>query len=169
MQSPACAGTGSASVDEKNPRVQVPRTVLGPTELSRRTVLKLAGAAGATAIGMSGAVSPPASAQTEEPKPGGTLTATMQVDVTSLDPHLNSSYFSTLVIEQVYNGLVQFDQDMNIVPDLAESWTVSEDGLVDEFKIRQGVKFHNGREMTADDVLYSLNRVRDPAGGSPRS
>jgi peptide/nickel transport system substrate-binding protein len=58
---------------------------------------------------------------------------------------------------------------MNIVPDLAESWTISDDGLVYEFKIRQGVKFHNGREMTVDDVVYSLNRVRDAAGGSPRS
>ncbi|TME31168.1 MAG: ABC transporter substrate-binding protein, partial [Chloroflexi bacterium] len=83
----------------------------------------------------------------------------MQVDATSLDPHLSSSYSSSLVIEQVYSGLIQFDENMNITPDLAESWTVSPDGLVYDFKLRQGVKFHNGRGLTADDVVYSLNRV----------
>lgn len=108
-------------------------------------------------------------AQTEEPKPGGTLTAAMQVDATSLDPHLSSSYSSTLVIEQVYSGLIQFDAEMNIVPDLAESWTVSDDGMVYDFKLRPGVTFHNGRALTADDVVYSLNRIKDPNGGSPRA
>ena len=81
----------------------------------------------------------------------------------------SSSYSSSLVIEQVYSGLIQYDENMNIQPDLAESWTVSPDGLTYDFKLRQGVKFHNGRAMTADDVLYSLNRVKDPNGGSPRS
>lgn len=103
------------------------------------------------------------------PKRGGTMKAAMQVDATSLDPHLSSSYSSSLVIEQVYSGLIQFDANMNITPDLAESWTMSDDGLVYTFKIRKGVKFHNGREMTTDDVIYSLNRVKDPQGGSPRS
>ncbi len=97
------------------------------------------------------------------------MKAAMQVDATSLDPHLSSSYSSSLVIEQVYSGLIQFDANMNITPDLAESWTMSDDGLVYTFKIRKGVKFHNGREMTTDDVIYSLNRVKDPQGGSPRS
>jgi len=93
----------------------------------------------------------------------------MQVDATSLDPHLSSSYSSSLVIEQVYSGLIQFDDNMNIVPDLAESWTVSPDGLVYDFKLRKGVKFHNGRDFVAADVVYSLNRVKNPDGGSPRS
>jgi peptide/nickel transport system substrate-binding protein len=115
-----------------------------------------------------GATQQPASA-TGQPRRGGELKAAMQVDATSLDPHLSSSYSSSLVIEQVYSGLIQFDENMNIVPDLAESWTVSKDGLVYDFKLRKGVKFHNGRDLVADDVVYSLNRVKDPAGGSPRS
>jgi peptide/nickel transport system substrate-binding protein len=97
------------------------------------------------------------------------MKAAMQVDATSLDPHTSSSYSSSLVIEQVYSGLIQFDENMNIQPDLAESWTVSPDGLIYDFKVRQGVKFHNGRAMTSEDVVYSLNRVKDPNGGSPRS
>src|SRR5579859_6760016 len=123
------------------------------------------------------AVAPPAAAASTSapaaaaasPKKGGTLNAAMQVDATSLDPHLSSSYSSTLVIEQVYSGLIQYDENMNIQPDLAQSWTVSPDGLTYDFKLRQGVKFHNGRAMTSDDVVYSLNRVKDPNGGSPRS
>jgi peptide/nickel transport system substrate-binding protein len=121
------------------------------------------------------AATQPAAAATAKPaaagqaKRGGELKAAMQVDATSLDPHLSSSYSSSLVIEQVYSGLVQFDENMNIIPDLAESWTVSKDGLVYDFKLRKGVKFHNGRELVADDVIYSLNRVKDPDGGSPRS
>lgn len=120
----------------------------------------------------SGAATPATNAQPAvagPPKRGGTMKAAMQVDATSLDPHLSSSYSSSLVIEQVYSGLIQFDANMNITPDLAESWTMSDDGLVYTFKIRKGVKFHNGREMTTDDVIYSLNRVKDPQGGSPRS
>lgn len=120
----------------------------------------------------SGAATPATNAQPAVAGPlkrGGTMKAAMQVDATSLDPHLSSSYSSSLVIEQVYSGLIQFDANMNITPDLAESWTMSDDGLVYTFKIRKGVKFHNGREMTTDDVIYSLNRVKDPQGGSPRS
>jgi peptide/nickel transport system substrate-binding protein len=113
-----------------------------------------------------GATQQPAAAT---PKRGGELKAAMQVDATSLDPHMSSSYSSGLVIEQVYSGLIQYDENMNIQPDLAESWTVSPDGLTYDFKLRQGVTFHNGRTMTPDDVVYSLNRVKDPNGGSPRS
>jgi peptide/nickel transport system substrate-binding protein len=112
---------------------------------------------------------PAAAAAAATPKLGGELKAAMQVDATSLDPHTSSSYSSSLVIEQVYSGLIQYDENMNIQPDLAQSWTVSPDGLTYDFKLRQGVKFHNGRAMTSDDVVYSLNRVKDPNGGSPRS
>lgn len=117
----------------------------------------------------SGTTSPAASQSTitsGTPKRGGTMTAAMQVDVTSLDPHRNNSYSSTLVIEQVYSGLIQLDPNLNVKPDLAESWNISADGLTYTFKIRQGVKFHSGREMTVDDVVYSLNRVKNPASSS---
>src|SRR5690606_22407701 len=52
-------------------------------------------------------------------------------------------------------------------PLLAESYEVSDDGLVYTIKLRQGVKFHNGAEMTAEDVAYSYNYIRDPENGSP--
>ena len=100
------------------------------------------------------------------PKNGGILKAAMQVDVTQLDPHFVDSYSSSLVTEQVYEGLVQFDPDMNVQPNLASSYEISQDGLTYTFKIKHGIKFHNGREFVVDDVVYSLNRVADPNGGS---
>jgi peptide/nickel transport system substrate-binding protein len=51
----------------------------------------------------------------------------------------------------LYDGLVRFDEEMNPIPDLAESWEISEDGTVYTFKVRQDVKFHDGTPMTADD------------------
>jgi peptide/nickel transport system substrate-binding protein len=62
--------------------------------------------------------------------------------------------------------LIQFDPNLNITPDLADTWNISADGLTYDFTIRQGVKFQNGRVMTADDVVYSLNRVKDPKASS---
>jgi len=63
------------------------------------------------------------------------------------------------VVEQIYDGLVRFDENFNIIPAVAEYWKISEDGRKIIFYLRQGVKFHNGRELTAEDVKFSLERV----------
>jgi peptide/nickel transport system substrate-binding protein len=83
-----------------------------------------------------------------------------------LDPHVSTKTEDKIVFGMIFNGLVRFAPGSMssdaIEPDLAESWTTSEDGLVWEFKLRQGVQFHNGYgEMTAADVVYSLNRAAD--------
>ncbi len=77
--------------------------------------------------------------------------------------------------DEIHDYLVEADADGNIVPSLAESWEVSEDGLTWTFKIREGVLFHDGSELTAEDVAFSLNRVtfdptsiRDEAGRADR-
>jgi peptide/nickel transport system substrate-binding protein len=103
-----------------------------------------------------------------QPKSGGVLKVGIQADVQSLDPHMQDSYSSLLVIEQVYEALLRFAPDMAIEPALAESYEIK-DPLTYEFKLRKGVDFHNGREVKAEDVKYSLERVRNPDGGSPRS
>lgn len=64
---------------------------------------------------------------------------------------------------------MQFDEKNNIVPDLAERWTVTPDGRVYTFVLRRGVKFTNGREVTAQDVKYSIERIMDPATRSPNT
>ncbi len=72
------------------------------------------------------------------------------------DPAVPAHYFVT---EQLYDGLVRFDNRFNPVPALAEYWTASPDGTRITFRLRRGVRFHNGRELTAADVKYSLERL----------
>ena len=69
----------------------------------------------------------------------------------------------------VYNGLVRFDAEGLVVPDLAERWEVSPDGLVYTFHLRSGVRFHDGSTLTAPDVVYSFTRLLDPELGSRRA
>ncbi len=80
----------------------------------------------------------------------------------SLDPirdELTSTYH---VVQQVYDGLVAFDNNLRVVPGLAKSWTVSRDGKNYQFTLRQGVRFHDGSLLTADDVVASLTRIFSP-------
>jgi ABC-type transport system substrate-binding protein len=111
---------------------------------------------------------PPAGSQEpgHAPRSGGTFrikgayTPFNQV----FDPALPSHYFIT---EQLFDGLVGFDSRFNPIPALAEYWVTSPDGRLISFHLRRGVHFHNGRELTADDVKYSLERlIRVGAGGS---
>jgi ABC-type transport system substrate-binding protein len=64
--------------------------------------------------------------------------------------------------KRVFSGLVSFDPQLNLTPDLAEKWDVSPDGMTYTFHLRQNAKFHNGRAVTAEDVLYSLERAASP-------
>src|SRR3990172_2289448 len=64
---------------------------------------------------------------------------------------------------EIFSGLVTFDKDLNLVPDIAEKWEISDDGKVYTFHIRRGVKFHDGsRQVTADDFKFSMERSLDP-------
>src|SRR5437899_11193306 len=83
-------------------------------------------------------------------------------DPKTLDPARISDIYSRAVSQQIFDGLVQFDQTLAIKPALAEFWRASRDGLTWTFDLRKGVKFHHGREVTADDVVYSFTRILDP-------
>lgn len=108
----------------------------------------------------------PAAAEAGEPKPGGRLTLATSIDVPSLEPHLESADAWHRRKALIYENLTWVDNDVVVQPQLAESWDISEDGLTYTFHLRQGVKFHNGQEMTAEDVKYSLERQLDPDVGS---
>ena len=84
-----------------------------------------------------------------------------------LDPHVVPAFNTVLINKNIYEGLTAIDRDLKIVPSLATSWTISKDGLSYRFKLKPGVKFHNGKPMTAADVVASLARVRDAKTGSP--
>ena len=79
----------------------------------------------------------------------------------SLDPHTTVSAGTKELMFNVFEGLVKPTSDGELVPAVAESYTLSEDLISYEFKLRSGVKFHNGKTVTMDDVLYSLTRCRD--------
>ncbi len=108
----------------------------------------------------------PSMAQDGEPQTGGTLRAAFQNEWAGLDPHTTSSYSSYQILNNVLEGLTFFDDDLNLQPWLAESWEQSEDGNTWTFHLRQGVMFSNGREMTAEDVKWSFERLIDPETGS---
>jgi len=87
-------------------------------------------------------------------------------DISTLDPQAANDIYSANVMKQIYNNLVVIDEDMDIVGDLAESWENPDDNTW-VFNLREGVKFHNGNEFTAEDVKFTINRLLDPETGSP--
>ncbi|WP_129668673.1 ABC transporter substrate-binding protein [Phytoactinopolyspora endophytica] len=92
---------------------------------------------------------------------GGTLIAAISGEPDQFDPHNTSAYASFQVLENVYDTLVVPDAEGEFQPSLATDWTTSEDGLTWTFNLRDDVVFHDGKEFTADDVLYSFNRIID--------
>ena len=101
-------------------------------------------------------------------RPGGGIIITYKDDVATLDPAIGYDWQNWSMIKSLFDGLMDYAPGTTeLRPGLAESYDLSEDGLTYTFHLRQGVTFHNGREMTADDVKYSLDRVTDPATQSP--
>lgn len=101
-------------------------------------------------------------------KQGGAITITYKDDVATLDPAIGYDWQNWSMIKSLFDGLMDYEPGTtNLKPDLAESYEISPDGKTFTFKLRHGVKFHNGREMTADDVKYSLDRVTNPKTQSP--
>jgi peptide/nickel transport system substrate-binding protein/oligopeptide transport system substrate-binding protein len=80
----------------------------------------------------------------------------------TLDPARIRDVYGLSIAQQIFDGLVEFDPTLAIVPALARYWTASRDGLSWTFTLRKGVKFHDGRDVTADDVVFSLTRLLDP-------
>ena len=84
-----------------------------------------------------------------------------------LDPQVATAFSTALIDSNIYEGLTAIDKDLRIAPALAESWTISPDGLTYTFKLRAGARFHNGRALTPQDIIANIERVRDPKTGSP--
>jgi oligopeptide transport system substrate-binding protein len=97
---------------------------------------------------------------------GGIYRRPLEFMPRTLDPALAADIYSVSVIHQLFDGLVQFDQNLNVIPAIAKSWKISHDGLTYTFFLREGVTFHNGREITADDFVYSYTRMADPKNKS---
>ena len=103
-----------------------------------------------------------------ELKNGGTMTVAYKNEMSSLDPAIGYDGASWNLIRAVFDGLMGYKVGTtDLTPGLAESYSVSEDGLTYTFKLRAGVKFHNGRALTAEDARYAIDRVVDPKTKSP--
>jgi peptide/nickel transport system substrate-binding protein len=116
---------------------------------------------GAAAFAAAGAMA------AETPKPGGVLRFAVSAEPPNYDCHANTSFAFIHPVRPHYNTLLKFDTAKYpaLRGDLAESWTVSKDGLTYTFKLRKGVKFHDGSTLTSEDVKATYERLRNPPPG----
>lgn len=145
----ACAGLFGApsNVSQNNPSQTQPTTAPDPSQSQTQN--------------------PAQNPSTNNTAPGGNVLrlpggSGMGGDPPTLDPANTSDVESATYIVEIFSGLVGFNKDLKIVPDLAEKWDVSNDGKTYTFTLRQDAKFHDGRPVTAQDVKYSLERAADP-------
>jgi peptide/nickel transport system substrate-binding protein len=129
-------------------------------QITRRDFIKRV-----TALGAAAAVSPlllSTEARAGTPKKGGRLSQGLTGGSTTdtLDPATNTSNMNYNVQWQLRNNLVETDHNLQPIPELAESWDVSPDAKIWTFQLRKGVEFHNGKTMTSEDVVYSINHHR---------
>jgi peptide/nickel transport system substrate-binding protein len=135
--------------------------------ISRREFLILVAGGLGLATGCTPAAPTPETGQPDgAPKRGGILNIGQDFGPQGLDPTRNIAWASTNVTELIYTGLLRWNKDMQVEPDLAVSWETPNPTTY-VFRLRQGVKFHNGKPFTADDVRFTIERIKDPATGSP--
>jgi peptide/nickel transport system substrate-binding protein len=109
------------------------------------------------------ACGPQADTTTGEGGQGGTIIVGLQAEPTSLDSAQLSDYNSFRAAFGLYDSLLHFkDESTEVEPSLAESWEISDDGLVYTLKLREGVKYHDGTDFKADDVKFNIERQIDP-------
>ena len=99
---------------------------------------------------------------------GGTMIVTFKDDISTLDPAIGYDWQNWSIIKSISDGLMDYEPaTTNLAPHLAESFAVSSDGTTYTFRLRRGVRFHNGREVVAGDVKYTIERVLNPKTQSP--
>ena len=111
-------------------------------------------------------VTPSSQGASAQPKRGGTLTLAISKELALMNPLINTSSTEARIRELMFEPLLAMDLKGAIQPRLAESWEVSKDGKLYTFKIRKGVKFHNGKELTADDLKFAMDYTMNPKNGA---
>ncbi|WP_068620839.1 ABC transporter substrate-binding protein [Paenibacillus tuaregi] len=105
--------------------------------------------------------------KTAEAAKGGSIVVIVPQDPDYLDPHLAVAAGTSEMMFNVYEGLLKPNEKGEVYPAIAESYEISKDGLTYTFKLRQGIKFHNGNPLTAQDVKYSYDRLAGKDTGKP--
>ncbi|HEX9859866.1 MAG TPA: ABC transporter substrate-binding protein, partial [Nitrospirota bacterium] len=103
------------------------------------------------------------------PAEPSTLTIASTADAKRLMPMLATDTATSGISGRIFNGLTKYDKDINIAPELAESWDVSPGGLVITFHLRKDVRWQDGKPFTSADVLFTYNTLRDPKVATPYS
>jgi peptide/nickel transport system substrate-binding protein len=154
--------------DPRDPLFGLTRSEISGPKLSRRSFLRLLAASGATLPVMqlmaAAGVTLPMAARVAAQDAGGELTAGWAgaAEVTTLDPAQINQVLQFQIASNVLSGLTHINPDLVAEGDLAADWTVSDDGLEWTFNLREGVTWHNGDAFTADDVVFTYNRSKDP-------
>ncbi|MFN8443557.1 MAG: ABC transporter substrate-binding protein [Caldilineaceae bacterium] len=154
------------------------KIVLDTSNFSRRDFLKLLGAVGATTVvagcvapgvetGGSTAAAPAAEAGSAAAAGGGTLIWLSHQEIAGLGPSDLGATMQSIMIGAIHSSLVGWDINYKMYNDLADSVDVQADGLKYTFKLRQGVKFHDGSELKAGDVKYTIDYYRDEKNAAP--
>src|SRR5207245_133885 len=109
----------------------------------------------------------PAMAQSERPRRGGILLAAIGADAPSLDPHQQPTFATIQPVAPLYSTLLQIDPYSypNVIGDVASEWTIAPDGLTYTFRIRPGIRFHDGSPLTAADVKATYDKILFPPEG----
>ena len=114
----------------------------------------------------SGSSASESSSQTSETSGGEATVVRMNIgsEPDSLDPWQSAASDTEAIMHNVFEGLVLYDETGAIIPGIAESWDISEDGLTYTFHLREDVTFHNGKPLTSADVLYTYNNLQRTEG-----
>lgn len=163
--------------DRNDPLFGLRREELRGPRLSRRSVLRLLAAAGMlSVVDVLAACAAPAAAPSAPSEAGAAPAAEAAApaggelncgwagtaEITTLDPAQINQVLQFQIASNVFGGLTHINPDLTAEGDLAESWEVTDDGLEWTFKLRQGVTFHNDDPFTADDVVFTFTRSKDP-------
>ncbi len=108
-----------------------------------------------------------AAARGGKPVSGDTLIEALPANISGLIPNITGDKYSHDAVALIYNGLVSYDKDTNLIPDLAESWDLAPDCLDLTFNLREDVRWHDGRPFTADDVVFTYQLMVHPKTPSP--
>ena len=153
--------------DSKDPLFGLTQAELSGPHLNRRSFLRLLAASGAAlplrGLMAAAGITLPAVAKVAA-QAGGELTAGWSgtAEITTLDPAQINQVLQFQIASNVLSGLTHINPDLVAEGDLAVDWSVSEDGLAWTFNLREGVKWHNGDDFTAEDVVFTYNRSKDP-------
>jgi peptide/nickel transport system substrate-binding protein len=109
-----------------------------------------------------------AAASAQGTKGAGTLRVGLESDPPNMDPHRSTAAVDRQVYQNLFDKLLDTDENLQIIPMLATSWTISKDGKTVTLKLRQGVRFHDGTPFDANAVKYNFDRMQDPKFPSAR-